>query len=122
MPGGTSLAWFDHMLTRSARYVGWLQRRSRRIAIGAALVIGVAGYLAVFHLPLRADFSYLLPADAPSVRDAERLAQRMPAQDTMLMIVSSPDPASREAAGKQAIEGVAKLQPELVQRIEGDDS
>ncbi len=108
--------------TRQVRYVAWLGRRSRWIALGAALTIGLSAYLTVFHLPLRADFAYLLPADAPSVRDAERLAQRMPAQDTMLMLVVAPDPASREAAGKQAIAGVSALGPDLVQRIEGDDS
>ncbi|MBA2544964.1 MAG: MMPL family transporter [Deltaproteobacteria bacterium] len=81
----------------------------------------MSAYLTVFHLPLEADFASLLPADAPSVRDAERLAERMPAQDTMLMLVVAPDPASREAAGAKAIAGVEKLGSDLVQRVEGDD-
>jgi len=110
------------MPTRQARYVGWLTRRSRWIAAGAALAVGLATYLTVFRLPLYADFSYLLPADAPSVRDAERLAQRMPAQDTMLMMIVAPDPASREAAGTRAIAAVAALVPDLVQRVETDDT
>ncbi len=108
--------------SRGASYVGWLGRRSRWIAAATALTVGLSVYLSVFHLPLRADFAYLLPADAPSVKDAERLAQRMPAQDTMLMLVVAPDPASREAAGKQALAGVQSIGPELVQQVEGDDS
>ncbi len=109
-------------MTRQGRYVAWLNRRSRVIGIACVACVGLAAYLAVFHLPLRADFSYLLPADAPSVRDAERLAQRMPAQDTMLMLVVAPDPASREAAGKRALAGMQPLVPDLVQRVETDDS
>ncbi len=89
------------------------------------MAVGGAAYLAVFHLPLESDFSHLLPDDAPSVRDAERLAQRMPAQDTMLMLIVAPDPTSRAAATHQAIAGIAKLRaedPQLVTRIEIDDA
>jgi len=110
------------MSVRSRRYVAWLGRRARWIALGSVFTVALSAYLTVFHLPLRADFAYLLPADAPSVRDAERLAQRMPAQDTMLMLVVAPDPASREAAGKQALAGVSTIGPELVQQVESDDS
>jgi predicted RND superfamily exporter protein len=110
------------MASRPTRYVAWLGRRARWIAFGSFAAIALSAYLTVFHLPLRADFAYLLPPDAPSVKDAERLAQRMPAQDTMLMLVVAPDPASREVAGKKAIAAIEKLMPELVQRLEGDDS
>jgi predicted RND superfamily exporter protein len=106
---------------RQVRYVAWLSRNRRAIAIACVLAVGLSAYLATFRLPLEADFSYLLPADAPSVRAAERLAQRMPAQDTMLMLVVAPDPASREAAGARAIEGMQPLMPHLIARLETDD-
>ncbi|MBS1122062.1 MAG: putative rane protein [Deltaproteobacteria bacterium] len=109
---------------RARRYVGWIQRQAKAIWIVSALAVVAATYLAVVHLPLESDFSHLLPDDAPSVRDAERLAQRMPAQDTMLMLIVAPERTSREAAAHQAIEGIAVLRardPDLVSRIEVDD-
>ncbi len=108
--------------SRSTRYVRWLRRRSRWLATATVLAVGLAVYLTAFHLPLRADFSYLLPDDAPSVRDAARLAKRMPSQDTMLMMLVAPDPASREAAGVRAVTGVQALVPDLIQRVEADDT
>jgi len=107
---------------RAARYVGWIQRYATAILIASALVIGGAAYLAAFELPLRSDFSNLLPRDAPSVRAAERLAERIPAQDTMLMLIVANDPAVRAAAAQQAISGVRALDRCLVERIEVDDT
>ena len=63
----------------------------------AALAVAVSAYLVRFHLPLEADLSHLLPGDAPSVRDAERMSGRMPAKDTMIALVVAPDPATRAA-------------------------
>ncbi|MEO8702375.1 MAG: MMPL family transporter [Kofleriaceae bacterium] len=98
-----------------------MQRRRGVILAGAAIAILGSIYLAAFHLPLQADFSHLLPADAPAVRDAERLAQRMPAQDTMLMLIVAPDAASRAAASTQAAAGLRAIDAELAERIEDDD-
>ncbi|HEU0033419.1 MAG TPA: MMPL family transporter [Kofleriaceae bacterium] len=112
------------MRSRQARYVDWLTRHARGVLLGGLVAVAVAAYLAAFHLPLRSDFSHLLPADAPAVRDAERLAQRMPAQDTMIAIVSSPDATAREAAGAEAVAAIQRLaasQPDLVTRVEADD-
>ncbi|HWO24118.1 MAG TPA: MMPL family transporter [Kofleriaceae bacterium] len=107
---------------RSARYVGWLARHTRAVFAGAALAVAAAAYLVIFHLPLKSDLAYLLPGDAPSVRDAEALAARMPARDVMLMIVRYPDTAVRAAAGQLAIDGARALDPSLVERVEADDS
>jgi len=75
--------------------VAWLVRHAAAIAIASALVFAASVYLIVFRLPLRADFAALLPADAPSVRDLRRLEQRVVAQDTVLVVISAPDPAAR---------------------------
>jgi hypothetical protein len=106
---------------RAAGYVQYLKRRLAIIFIASALGVAGAAYLAAFHLPLRSDFSYLLPADTPSVRAAEALAKRVPARDTMLVLVVAPDPASRAAAAQHMLDGLATLGPDLVDRVEADD-
>jgi len=56
------------------RYIAWIERHVTAILVVATLAVLGATYLVMFELPLRADFSYLLPKDAPSVRAAEQLA------------------------------------------------
>ena len=104
------------------RYIAWIERHVTAILIAAVLATLGATYLVVFQLPLRADFSYLLPKDAPSVRAAEQLAGRMPQQDTMLMLIVAPSPAVRGGAATQALATLAKLDADLMQRVDSDDS
>jgi peptidoglycan/LPS O-acetylase OafA/YrhL len=80
------------MSTRTVKYVEWLTRRSRWVLAVGAAVAAISAYLTIWHLPLRADLAYLLPRDAPSVRDGEKLLARMPAKDTNLVLVVAPDP------------------------------
>ncbi|MBL0213324.1 MAG: MMPL family transporter [Myxococcales bacterium] len=106
---------------RAARYVGWLQRHTQAILlVGLVAVVG-SGYLAAAHLPLRADFAYLLPADAPSVLAMHALSDRMPARDTTLLLIVAPDAATRAVAGREAIAGLQAIDPSLIARIEADD-
>ncbi len=103
-------------------YVRWLDRRARRIFVVSALVVASALYLIAFHLPLFADFSYLLPRDAPAVRDLDALAARRAAKDSMLLLVVAPDAATRAAATGQAAAAVRALDPDLVARVDADDA
>src|SRR5688500_1241538 len=107
---------------RTQQYVQWVQRHLTAIFVASGLLVGVAIYLAAYHLPLQTDFSALLPADTPSVRAAEKLAQRAPARDTMLAIIVAPDATSRAAAADKIAAGIRALGPELVERAESDDS
>ena len=109
-------------MSRSVRYVGWLQRRARVIFIASALVIAGALYLVAARLPLYADFAYLLPRDAPAVRDLEALSARRDAKDTMLLLLVAPDATTRAAAAAQATAGVRALGPDLVARVDADDA
>ena len=69
----------------ATRYVAWLRRRWVPILLVHAVVLAFAVYLVVFKLPLFADFSYLLPQDAPSVEDSlRRLEARVKTTDTVL--------------------------------------
>jgi predicted RND superfamily exporter protein len=104
------------------RYVRWLTRRSAWIMLAAFLVLQAALYLTVFHLPLRADFSHLLPEDAPSVVDLRRLEQRVSAQDTLLVIVEAPTPELRAAVAAELTAAIRALPPELVSGVSADDA
>lgn len=106
----------------AVRYVAWLQRNTRSILVVSLVAVALSTYLAAAHLPLRADFAYLLPADAPSVRAMHALADRMPARDTTILLVTAPDPATRAAAGRDAIAGLSAVDRSLVERIETDDT
>jgi uncharacterized protein len=97
-------------------------RHTRAVFAGSALAVAAAAYLVIFHLPLKSDLANLLPGDAPSVRDAKALADRMPARDVMLMIVRAPDPGTRAAAGQLAIDGARAIDRSLVERVEADDA
>lgn len=107
---------------RTVRYVGWLQRRTTAILLVSLALVAASSYLAAAHLPLRSDFSYLLPADAPSVVAMHALAARMPARDTTILLVTAQDPAVRAAAGRDAIAGLQTIDRALVERIESDDA
>ena len=104
------------------RYVAWLVRRGVAILVAATLLFGIGAYLAAFHLPLRADFSHLLPEDAPSVRALRRLEARVSSQDTLLVVVAAADPAVRARVAAAMTERIRALPPALVSRIEADDA
>jgi len=111
------------VLDRFARaYVAWLARHVRRVLVAVTLLVAGAVVLIATRLPIRADFSYLLPDDAPAIRDLRRLEQRMPAQDTTLILVVAHDPPARAAATQQLLAGLRTIDAALVARIEADDT
>ncbi|HET9485201.1 MAG TPA: MMPL family transporter, partial [Xanthomonadales bacterium] len=103
------------------RYVAWVKHRA--LAIIAAHVVLLAGavYLIVNHLPLRADFSYLLPQDTQSVRDLRRLEARVRAGDSALVVIEAPASAARAAAVDAMATKLSAIDKELVESIETDD-
>jgi uncharacterized protein len=104
------------------RYVAWVQRQTLAILLVHLALLAGALDLIAFHLPLYADFSYLLPQDAPAVRDLRRLEARVKANDTALAIVTAPTPEARAAATRELAEGIRVLPPALVERVIDDDS
>ncbi len=99
-----------------------LDRHGRGLLILAGLAVVVAVYLIATRLPIRADFSYLLPEDAPAIRDLRRLEQRIPAKDTTLILVVARDPATRAAASDVLLTGLRAIDRDYVERIEADDA
>jgi predicted RND superfamily exporter protein len=104
------------------RYVAWVRRHTLAIIAAHLILLAIAVDLIAFHLPLYADFSYLLPQDAPAVRDLRRLEARVKANDTALAVVTAPSPAERAAAVRQLADGIRTLPPALVERVIDDDS
>jgi uncharacterized protein len=104
------------------RYIAWLKRHTWAVIAGHVAVLGIAVYLIAFRLPLYADFSYLLPQDAPAVVDLRRLEARIKATDTMLVIVQAPTSEVRAAAVTELAAGVRALPRDLVETVETDDA
>ncbi|MEJ7604180.1 MAG: hypothetical protein WKG01_40320, partial [Kofleriaceae bacterium] len=112
----------DRHAERAYRYVEWIRRRSIAIIIGHLVAVAVAIYLIINYLPLRADFSYLLPQDAPAVRDLRKLEARVKASDTVLVVVEAPSPEIRERAVRELAAGIAQITNTLVEHVESDDT
>ncbi|MBA3455282.1 MAG: MMPL family transporter [Deltaproteobacteria bacterium] len=104
------------------RYVRWLQRKLVAICAGSLALFAVAILLIVFRLPIRADFSYLLPQDAPAVRDLRKLEARMVEKDTALVLVSARDAETREAASERVAKALRAISKDLVESVEVDDA
>ncbi|MDQ3367896.1 MAG: MMPL family transporter [Myxococcota bacterium] len=106
----------------SRRYVAWVKRNAIAIVgVHLALVAG-AVYLILNHLPLRADFSNLLPQDSQSVVDLRRLEARVKAGDTVLVLVQAPDAPQRAAVASELVERVRAVSSDLVEYVEADDA
>jgi predicted RND superfamily exporter protein len=108
-------------LRAARRYVGWLHQHGTAVILASALVLAGSVYLIANHLRVFADFSYLLPQDAPAVRDLRRLEARVAARDTVLVLVVAPDATTRAAAADAVAAEIAKIDKQLVERIETDD-
>jgi predicted RND superfamily exporter protein len=107
---------------RARRYVAWLKRRAAWVIAAHAIVLAAAIYLIACRLPLYADFSYLLPQDAPAVRDLRRLEARLKATDTVLVVLQAPTPESRAVAAREMATGLRAISSELVEHVDEDDA
>ncbi|HEX5063747.1 MAG TPA: MMPL family transporter [Kofleriaceae bacterium] len=103
------------------RYVAWLRRRASAVIAAHVVLLALSVYLIAFRLPLFADFSYLLPQDVPAVKDLRKLEARVKSTDSVLVLVTAPTPAAREAATQEVIDGLAALHSPLIARISGDE-
>jgi uncharacterized protein len=104
------------------RYVAWVRRHALAILVAHLVLLGGAVYLIANHLPLKADFSYLLPQDAQSVKDLRRLEARVRAGDSALVIALATSEEDRAVAVDAMAAGIRKIKPELVESVETDDA
>lgn len=91
------------------------------VAVVGVMVLAASILLVATRLRLFADFSYLLPQDAPAVRDLRRLEERLAAKDTVLVVVVAPDSATRGTVAGEVAAAVKQIPRELVERVETDD-
>ena len=102
--------------------MAWLARHSLAVIVVHLVLLAGALDLIAFHLPLFADFSYLLPQDAPAVRDLRRLEARVKANDTALAVVTAPTSDARAAAVRELAAALRSLPATLVERVIDDDA
>jgi len=102
--------------------VVWVRNHTLAIIVVHLALLAGALDLIAFHLPLFADFSYLLPQDVPAVRDLRRLEARVKANDIVLALVTAPSSEARATAAREVAEQARTLPPDLVQSVVDDDS
>ena len=102
--------------------MAWVRDHARLLLLLHLLFTAGAIYLIAFHLPLRADFSYLLPEDAISVRDLRKLEQRVKAGDSVLVVMRAPDAPTRAAAAAQLVTGLRRVPKHLIELVLADDT
>ncbi len=105
---------------RGERIIGWILGR-RRLVLALSAAVLVAGGAAAISLPLKADFSALLPPLTESVRHLEEIQQRVRAFGTAFVLVEADDPAVRQRAAEELRKGFEGLDKTLVTRVTGDD-
>jgi predicted RND superfamily exporter protein len=98
-----------------------VSRHSLAIILAHAIVLAASVYLVLYHLPLFADFSYLLPQDAKAVRDLRKLEARVKATDTVLVVITAPTPDARAAAAHEMADEIRKAPKHLVDQVIDDD-
>ncbi|MBS1120747.1 MAG: exporters of the superfamily [Deltaproteobacteria bacterium] len=106
---------------RARRYVAWIRRRSLAIILTHLALLGGAIYLIGYRLPLFADFSHLLPQDAPAVRDLRRLEARVKATDIVLAVIDAPSSEVRAAAVRELADRMSRISPDLIEHVDADD-
>lgn len=105
---------------RERAAIEWIIAR-RRLVLALSLVAVVGGGLAAAGLPVRADFSALLPPSTGSVRHLEAIQKRVRAFGTAFILVESDDPGLRARASQEIRGEVERLDRSLVARVSGDD-
>jgi predicted RND superfamily exporter protein len=100
--------------------IEWILSR-RRMVLAVSLVVAVAGGLAAARLPIKADFSALLPPSTESVQHLEAIQERVRAFGTAYILVEADDPDLRRRAAEEVRAAVERLDRTLVTRVTIDD-
>jgi uncharacterized protein len=105
---------------RGAKIVDWILAH-RRLVLVLSLAAAAVGGVAAARLPVKADFSALLPPSTPSVRHLEAIQERVRAFGTAFVLVESDDPNARAQASQELAQAIGRLDGNLVTRVNADD-
>ncbi|HET6347314.1 MAG TPA: MMPL family transporter, partial [Myxococcota bacterium] len=105
---------------RLRRYAAWVVQQHRLVLLASILGALGAGVIAA-RLPVYADFSYLLPPSAESVRHLRALEKRARVLGTLMVAVKSDDPTERAAAAHAVRDGITALGPEVARSLTFDE-
>tara|TARA_R110002096_G_scaffold436100_1_gene667746 strand:- start:117235 stop:119715 length:2481 start_codon:yes stop_codon:yes gene_type:complete len=106
---------------RGSRYIRWIDRYKYAVIALSFVVAGLSAYVAS-ALPLRSEFSNLLPPDRASVRDLNQLKKRIRTFGTIFVVVDGKTPESSAAAAKLIKPQLHALDQDLVSRVLDDDA
>jgi predicted RND superfamily exporter protein len=102
-------------------YAVWVDRHRRAILAVSIAIAFVAGVIAL-RLPLKSDFSYLLPPGSESVQHLRAIEKRARVIGTIMVAVESNDPAARKRAAYAARDRILALGPHLISSITFDEA
>ena len=103
-----------------SRYPAWVSKH-RHTILAAATALALASAAAAVTLPIRSDFSQLLPEREPSVVSLRRLTARKGTTAVVEIGIAAADPrAARDFAAALARE-LRRLPPDLVREVDDDD-
>ena len=102
------------------RYTAWIERHRWPVIAGSIAFAVVTGLVAM-RISIRADFSYLLPQSARSVKDLRAIEKRARVIGTAMVAIESDHPESRRKAAVLARDRIEALGPEWVASVTFDD-
>src|SRR3954471_16947585 len=105
---------------RLRRYAAWVARHHRAVLLTSALLAVGAGAIAA-KLPVYADFSYLLPPSAESVRHLRALEKRARVLGTLMVAVKAADPEARRSAAHALRDKLLARGPQVAQSLTFDE-
>ena len=105
---------------RSLAYAQFIDRYRRWILLFSILIAAGAAAL-VTRLPIHADISYLLPPNAKSVVHLRAIEARARVNGTLIIAVTSDDPAARRASALRLKDQIEHLNDGQVSHVEFDE-
>ena len=105
----------------SHRYVAWIDRYKFGVLFVSVLLALCFGYVAS-GLPIRSEFSNLLPPDRQSVRDLTRLKERIRTFGTVFVVVDGDTPEAATKTANLIRPKLLALDTNLISRVLDDDS
>ncbi len=98
-------------------YVNFLYRARWPLAVFFIFLFGFSIHYAR-HLKLKSDFKELLPAHFQSVRDLDRIVERVGGTGTLVIAVESDDPKASVRFAEDLVAQLKEYPPEFIQSIE----